>query len=121
MLAPSEYQIQRAIVDLLAIARHRDLICWHTPNGEDRHARVGAKLRLMGVLPGVPDLCFVLPSGRAAFIEVKAPKGKLSPEQMAFQLRCATVGAPYAVVRSLDEAVDVLTLWGALKAQRAAA
>lgn len=33
---------------------------------------------------GVPDISGVLPDGRALFIEVKAPKGRASPEQVVF-------------------------------------
>jgi hypothetical protein len=74
----------------------------------------------MGVRRGVADICLVLPGGAAAFLELKAPGGVLSPEQLLFQQSCEWAGAPYAVARSLDEAVEILRDWGALRVRRAA-
>ena len=70
------------------------------------------KLKDMGTRPGVADLSFVLPGGRAAFIELKAPKGRQSPEQKAFEADCTTNNAPYAVCRSIEEVAETLRGWG---------
>lgn len=45
------------------------------PNGGARDARVGARLKMTGVKPGVPDIFLPLPKGRHAgmFIEMKKP------------------------------------------------
>jgi hypothetical protein len=46
---------------------------------------------------------------------VKAPDGRQSDAQKAFQARCAIVGVHYRVVRSLSEAEEILRSWGALR------
>ena len=88
------------------------LTWWHTPNGGSRHPGEARKLKDMGTRPGVADLSFVLPCGRAAFIELKAPKGRQSPDQKAFEADCATNNAPYAVCRSIEEVAETLRGWG---------
>lgn len=46
---------------------------WHTPNGGQRNARTAARLKLMGVKPGVPDVQLAIPMGgyHGLFIELK--------------------------------------------------
>ncbi|MEI8165015.1 MAG: hypothetical protein WCG26_01515 [Chloroflexales bacterium] len=50
---------------------------FHIPNGEARDARVGAKLKRMGVKPGMPDLCLPVPWGafHGLYIELKRADG----------------------------------------------
>lgn len=118
----SEMRVHCAIVTFLTVRAAPELIWYHCPSGELRSPIVGAKLKRMGVRRGVPDLCFTLPDGRSAYMEVKAPKnGSLSWEQKVFQAQCEVIGAPYVVVKSLDEAERVLEAWGALRQRRAAA
>jgi hypothetical protein len=47
---------------------------------------VAAKLKWLGVKPGVPDI-FIVWRGRSIFIELKAHKGSLSDAQKAMQQR----------------------------------
>lgn len=58
----------------------------HFANGGYRHKAVAAKLALLGVKRGVPDLLLPVPrSGKSAlFIELKAGKNKATPEQAAW-------------------------------------
>ena len=42
------------------------------------------------------------------FLELKAPKGRLHPEQEAFHDAVLTQGFGWPLVRSLDEALDAL-------------
>lgn len=46
------------------------------PNGGARDSRTGARLKMTGVKPGVPDIFLPVPKGRFAglFIEMKKPK-----------------------------------------------
>ena len=103
---------QRGIVQLLQLQANPDWIWFHVPNGEYRSKRTGARLKAMGVRAGVADLCLISPGSRAHFIEVKAPKGRMSPEQRAFRDACERAGAGFAIVRSIDEAGDVMQSWG---------
>lgn len=54
------------------------------PNGGHRHLTVAAKLRQEGVRRGVPDLFLPVPKGGLAglWIELKAPKGRATKEQL---------------------------------------
>ncbi len=53
--------------------------------------------------PGASDLVGVY-RGRAVFVEIKTPVGRLSPEQRTFEQLCARVGAIYVVLRSVEDA-----------------
>jgi len=54
---------------------------FHIPNESATNALTRIKLANMGVLAGVPDLCFIFP--KTVFIELKMPNSALSPKQKA--------------------------------------
>jgi hypothetical protein len=89
-----------------------DLLWWHTPNGGTRRMGEARKLKDMGVLPGVPDLAFVLPGGLSGFIELKAGKNRLQPSQKAFALKAIEAGAAWQTCWSLKEVEMTLRGWG---------
>lgn len=65
--------------------------------------RIGQRFVRFG-LKGSADLQGVLaPSGRAVFIEVKAARGKQSPEQVAFERMVTARGAIYVLAKSVDD------------------
>lgn len=110
-----EAEIQAAIIQHLRLLAPPDVIFFAIPNGEHRSKRTGARLKAQGVLPGAPDLMFMLPDGSAACLEIKTKTGRQSPEQRAFEARCLNIGVPYQVVHSLDAALAVLRAWGAIR------
>jgi hypothetical protein len=55
---------------------------------------------------GLADIV-IFANGRSAFLEVKRPKGKVSPSQDKFRQTAATYGMGYHVVTSVDEALAV--------------
>lgn len=58
-----------------------------------------------GVLKGSSDLLVIMsPHGRAAWLEVKAPGGRVRPEQETWMRVQHELGAFAAIVRSVDEA-----------------
>lgn len=89
-----------------------DLCFFHSPNGGARDKREAAKLKAMGVRPGVADLGLMLPGGRMGWIELKADKGRQSPGQVEFQASCQRLDHPYLVCRSLAEVQGALDAWG---------
>jgi hypothetical protein len=58
--------------------------------------------------PGTPDLICLNPIG---WLEVKTPNGKLSAEQKSWHARAAKAGVRVAVVHSVKEALEVVSLW----------
>jgi hypothetical protein len=117
----SELQLHIAIVDLLKATAAPGVIWWHTPNGERRDKRTAAKLKAMGVRPGVSDLIISAPSGQMMFMEIKCGGGRCTDAQSDFFAAMRANGHSCAVVWSLDEAVAVLSAWGAIKGARVAA
>jgi len=74
----SEGYIQIYLVSFL---RKCGVLTAHVPNGGFRSKQEAAKLKLMGVLPGLPDLMLVA-NKKIAFIELKVSKGTVSPSQV---------------------------------------
>ena len=106
-----EADAQRAIVQALRFALPRDSIVHHSVNEVTEAGPRGAKRQAilvgMGVHAGFADL-MVLSDGRVLFLELKAPKGRLRPEQEAFREAVQAQGFGWALVRSLDDALGAL-------------
>ena len=111
--AVPESAIHKGIATLLAYKAPKHVLWWHTPNGERRDKVTGAILKAMGVKPGVPDfLLYDTRTGHLHCLEVKAARGYLSDTQKAWKAAFETSPTGrYAVVRSVDEAKDVLMEW----------
>ncbi len=106
-----EANLQRAVVSALRFALPKGAIVHHCANevteAGPRGARRQAILVGMGVHPGFADL-MVLCEGRVLFLELKAPKGRLSDDQVVFRDAVLAQGFGWALVRSLDEALGAL-------------
>ena len=111
----AEETLQQAIVQHLILRADKRVIWYHVPNGESRSPRTAGRLKAMGVVAGVADLALVLPDGTPAFMEVKSAIGRQSPQQHKFEERCRAIGVRYTVVRSIDEALEVLGEWKVIK------
>ena len=106
---PSELQIQIAVIGRLRLQCRPGIMYWHTPNGEGRDPRAGAKLKAMGVRPGVSDLQFVFSTPQPnLFLELKARGRDLTPDQKIFRADVRALGHYYEMADSIDEAVRVL-------------
>lgn len=110
-----EHKMQVALFDYLALALRPELEARAVPNGEKRHISVASRLKDEGVRRGTPDIFVCLPEGRVGWLEMKAPKGSLQPEQRAFRDKVQALGHFWGMARSVDEALDHLTRWDALK------
>ena len=75
------------------------------PNGGARDAVTGAILKGEGVVAGVSDLLLLRPSKgyHGLCIEMKTPKGRQSPEQMAWEDAVKAQGYKYIVCRSFEQ------------------
>jgi VRR-NUC domain len=112
---PSEHIIQRRLCDYLVYAARPDVYFFAIPNQANRHISNALKMRAEGVKSGVADLCFMLPGGRVAWLEMKKPGGVLSETQKAFRNLCKALGHTWAMAKSVDEALVFLTELDALK------
>jgi hypothetical protein len=126
---PLEYKMQIALVDLLKLTLRPDRVAyWHTPNGEWRSIQTGAKLKAMGVLPGVADLFFLwsIPVSVVAephvrkfpqnlFLELKRRGQDLSPEQEHFRDLVTAHAAYYELADSVDDAIAILKRYHILR------
>lgn len=82
--------------------------------GKTTQARA-ARLKAMGLRAGVSDLILMGDDGRSYFLEIKTESGRLSESQLRFRDICIARGWPYAVTRSLDDAIAQARAWGLIK------
>lgn len=101
-----EHDIQVAIVNRLR--GEFDAVVAAVPNGGRRGKLEAVALLEEGVEPGHPDLIAYGREGRALLLEVKAPRGALSPVQRRLIPDLRERGFPVAVVRSVDEALAAM-------------
>lgn len=111
-----EHKLQVALMDYLQFAGRKDLHWFAIPNGGHRHIAEASRLKNEGVKSGSPDLCFMLEQGRVAWLEMKASKGVLGPNQKEFKALAERLGHQWGTAKSLDEAIALLRSWGVLKA-----
>ncbi|GJE77221.1 VRR-NUC domain-containing protein [Methylorubrum suomiense] len=109
-----EANIQRAILAYLGRTLPHGFLIHHSPNGGMSKGENGRN-RGLGTKPGWPDLQIV---GRTAdgepftaYLEVKAPRGQTSPEQIVIHDRLKECGYPVAVVRSITDAREAVRSW----------
>jgi hypothetical protein len=103
----TEGELQHAI--RIALGKEPDLVLWRNNCGV---AKGPSGMIRYGLAVGSSDLVGMI-GARFAAIEIKTPKGRLSPEQGMFLSLVASRGGFAAVVRSVDDA------WAALAAARA--
>lgn len=66
-------------------------------------ARRGLCIKFLPSVAGVPDRIVFLPTGRILLAELKAPEGRLRPDQRIMHKRLAERGVPVAVLSSKEE------------------
>ncbi|TPL06417.1 VRR-NUC domain-containing protein [Mesorhizobium sp. B2-4-14] len=107
-----ELQVHLAILDFLRAVLGPDALVFHTPNGGYRTPAEAGRLRRMGTMAGIPDICVLLPYGRTVWLEIKPPGGRLSADQIAFAEHADRYRIPFAVVRRIEDARDFLAEHG---------
>lgn len=108
-----ESLIQAQIVSALSLA---GVWLFMVPNGElGKISQAAAgRAKACGLRAGISDLVLMSKDGRAHFLEVKTESGRLSESQERFRDLCLKKSWPYAVVRSVEEAVDICKVWSIL-------
>jgi hypothetical protein len=59
-------------------------------------------------MKGFPDVAGVLSGGRLLAIEVKRPRGRLSPKQVDWRVKLEAAGALYILATKLEDVLDAL-------------
>ena len=102
-VCPSEHVEQREFVSLFR-RHYPGVLIFAIPNGGMRDKVTGAKLKLEGVIPGVPDL--FVPEWDL-WIEMKRERGAyLSHDQKEIIERLKSIGHSVIVGRGCDDAMD---------------
>ncbi|MCI4665928.1 MAG: VRR-NUC domain-containing protein [Neomegalonema sp.] len=89
-------------------------IAFACENGAPREPYQAKRLKEAGMLPGAADVAVVAEGGLIGFLEFKSDGGRLSPAQHRFRDECAKLGAPYHVVRSVEDALRAAMEIGAI-------
>lgn len=109
----AEAGIQCAFVQWARFCLADGVMLFSVPNDRPGGASAShlANLIAMGMRPGAADMVLIW-RGRAHFIEMKAPTGRQTAEQVQFAADAERAGAVYGVARSQAEAVALLDGWG---------
>ena len=86
-----ETQIKQAVKDYLDL---KGIFHYHNLQG-------------IGSYKGLSDMAMHY-KGQVHYLELKTPKGKLSPYQEVFQAQCQADDVPYHVIRTLDDIMEVV-------------
>ena len=113
-LGLSESAIQIAVMHHLTLRARPGALAWHTPNGGARSKAEAGRFKAEGVVAGMPDIN-ILFNGRFFGLELKALRGRVSPEQRAIHERITACGGTVAVAFGLDAAVAQLEAWEVLR------
>ncbi|MEP3245141.1 MAG: hypothetical protein ABJN40_13345 [Sneathiella sp.] len=106
-----EYDLQCAVARFLAIALPPEAVWFHVPNGEKRSKLVSARLKEMGLKPGVPDI-LIYHRHQIYFIELKVGSKGASSYQCDMIEALEKNGAIGAICRSVEEVEDFLAAQG---------
>lgn len=111
-LEVSEDRIQYEIVtwfhNSYCLYKHKPRgLIMSVPNGGRRDKKEAMKLKATGLLAGAADLILIY-NGKVLFMEVKTDTGRQSDSQVDFEHRIHDNGLKYYIVRSLDEAKELV-------------
>ena len=89
----------------------------HCPNGGSRNKAEAVKLKQMGVVAGMPDLCLPVAKGIyiGLYVEMKYNKGRLEESQKNMLKKLAAAGHYCAVCYGSEAAIEVIREYIGLK------
>jgi len=109
--APSEDAIQRAVFEHLAVRGAPGVFAFHPANGGYRRPVEAARLKALGVRPGVPDV-IAIHHGQVFAIELKREGGRPTDAQLQAIEDIRAAGGHAQVCYGLDCALAALERWG---------
>jgi len=91
----------------------RKYLWYHVPNGGLRNVIVATKLKRMGTRRGVPDILIDEPRGvyHGLRIELKAGKGRATPEQKELFKMFGERGYLVAIINNIDDFMNVVNAY----------
>lgn len=104
-----EQELQIQVCRFLDVALPEDAVYFAIPNGFKRTKVEAGVAKITGQKAGVSDLCIIHRS-RPIFIELKAPKGRLSEAQAHMQASLMLAGALVQTCRSLEDVEGFLSM-----------
>jgi VRR-NUC domain len=110
----AEAVIQRAIFTHLRMRAVPGVFAFHVPNGGYRLPVEAARLKGLGVRPGVPDVVGIH-CGQVFAIELKTEGGRATDAQLQAIEDIRRAGGHAQVCHGLDYALAVLEGWGLLR------
>jgi hypothetical protein len=110
----AEDAIQRAVVLHYQQRRAPGVFMFSVPNGGYRRAIEAAIMRGTGTVAGVPDMIWIK-DGRVYALELKAPGGRVSANQLATIAEMENAGACTCSADGLDVALGWLEATGLLR------
>jgi len=109
-----EQQAHQALVMHLRQRGVPGLVFLHPANGGWRRPVEAAIFKSLGVRAGAPDL-LIYYAGRSYALELKAPGGKATENQLKFLDDLDAAGVITCISEGLDAALSVLEAWGLLR------
>lgn len=106
----AEDELHAAVVDFLRIALAKDVVLHHSPNEGKRSWKAQQNIVAFGTRAGWPDL-EILADGTVYFIELKTPKGRMSPAQTETHANLRHAGFQVLTCRSVVEVELALRSW----------
>ncbi len=104
----AEAELKRAVQDYLGMLQAQGkCIYLRLQSGVMLSEYQGRKRAIRMCPKGTPDF-EIISFGKVVFLELKAPKGRQSPEQLEFAARAIEQGAGYVLARTLDEVMEVV-------------
>jgi hypothetical protein len=111
-----EFHTHCMIADLLRLSLAPGWLWFHPANGEYRSIATGARLKRMGVKPGVSDFILIKPpAGLVHALELKRSGEHPTGPQMAFLALVRAAGGQSDWTDSFDGAVAILKRWEAVR------
>ena len=106
-MVPKEAEEQKVFVEWLKVHNYK---CAHIPNGGKFPIQYRAKLKKLGVSPGVPDMMIIHPKG-LVFIEMKRQKGGVVSEDQKGWINVLSEisNVQVFVARGADEAIKIIS------------
>jgi hypothetical protein len=103
----SESQIQSTLIDYLQRKKHLVIRLNNIPVSQMVSGQRVFRKMPKGSINGMADLLVITDGGFGVWLEVKAPKGKQSPDQKEFQRRVEEKGGEYYLVRRLEDIINI--------------